>query len=269
MENCEKIKELITDYLTGRIDESANNELAAHLKTCKTCRQEMETMKNSWNLLKELPSEEPGMELHNKFYAMLEMEKQRILPSENKSGWYRKIKLWINKTWQQRLALRTAYSLIMLLIGFIIGSQIAYQNGELRQLKRKVSELHYMASASLLNQQSSVSRMQGISYSMKMINPGQPLIQMLLNTLNEDPNVNIRLASIDALFLVIDHKDVRAELIKSLEKQSSPLVQIALIDLIAQIKEKQALEALKTLIEKNNTDPSVKQYVQDKMDYLI
>ncbi len=269
MKSCDKIREFIPDYLTGQIELSTHNELVAHLKTCKTCQQEMEAMEYSWNSLKALPPEEPGIGLRGKFYEMLESEKRRIPPSENKPGWFYKLKLWMNKTGQQRLVPGMAYSLILLLVGFIIGSQTSYQNGDLVQLKREVNELRYITSETLLNQPSSASRMQGISYLMEINKPEQPLIQMLLTTLNEDPNVNIRLAAIDALFLVIDHGDVRAELIKSLEKQTSPLVQIALIDLIAQIKEKQALEALKTLVEKNSIDPSVKQYVQDKIKYRI
>ena len=47
MKKCEKIRALIIDYLTGQIELSDNKELLTHLKTCKNCQHEMETMEYS------------------------------------------------------------------------------------------------------------------------------------------------------------------------------------------------------------------------------
>ena len=81
-----------------------------------------------------------------------------------------------------------------------------------------------------------------------MENPANETLEALLYTLNHDPNLNVRLSAVDALYLFTGHPLVKQGLLDSLHKQTSPLVQIALIDLIADMREKQAIKSLKELL---------------------
>ena len=44
--NCRKVQLLITDYLDGRIDQSEMNEIAAHIRECRDCAEEIRFL--SW-----------------------------------------------------------------------------------------------------------------------------------------------------------------------------------------------------------------------------
>jgi HEAT repeat protein len=83
-----------------------------------------------------------------------------------------------------------------------------------------------------------------------------------LHAVNYDPNVNVRLAAIDALRPSARNEMVRRELLGSLERQTSPLAQIALIDLMVEIRNKEAGETLKELSGETDTNPEVKERAQ-------
>ena len=57
----------------------------------------------------------------------------------------------------------------------------------------------------------------------------------------------MRLATVDALSLFYDREIIRQGVIESLTRQSSPLIQMALIDLLLDMKEKGSLETLNHL----------------------
>jgi len=54
----------------------------------------------------------------------------------------------------------------------------------------------------------------------------QRVIKALFTTLNSDPNINVRLVAIESLAKYAETPEVRMELVKSIELQDAPLVQI-------------------------------------------
>ena len=169
-------------------------------------------------------------------------------------------------------AFQLALALLCLTAGFLIGRKIdytAHPTNEIAQLRNEIMEMRQMVSLSLLNQPSSSERLRGVSWSYRVHQPAEQLLFALLNTLNSDPNVNVRLAAVDALYLFCDNEKTRNELIQSLAKQPSPLVQIALIDLLVEIREKKSLDALRNLIEDQKINQSVKQRAEWGIKQLI
>jgi hypothetical protein len=71
------------------------------------------------------------------------------------------------------------------------------------------------------------------------------------------------------LYFFVNQPSVRQGLIQSLSRQTSPLVQIALIDLIVELREKRATEALKELIEKEKINNEVKQRAEWGIQQLL
>jgi len=82
---------------------------------------------------------------------------------------------------------------------------------------------------------------------------------VLLRVLKLDPNVNVRLAAVDALQQFVQNPDVRKGLIDALGHSQSPLVQIALIHAMVQANEKDSLAVLKALLEDADIDPNVRE----------
>jgi HEAT repeat protein len=91
-----------------------------------------------------------------------------------------------------------------------------------------------------------------VSWSSQVNHPDPEFLTTLVHTLNYDPNVDVRLAAVDAIARFAGYSTVRIDLVRSLPKQDSPLVQIALIDLLVQLHERQSVDAFKRIIEDTN-----------------
>jgi len=115
---------------------------------------------------------------------------------------------------------------------------------------------------SMLDRPSASDRLEGIGWSTRLENPGRKTLQALVDTLDRDPNVNVRLAAVDALYLFRNDPGVKDSLIRSLGKQGSPLVQVALIDLLVEVRERRAADALRKLIGEARLAPQVKQHAE-------
>ena len=84
----------------------------------------------------------------------------------------------------------------------------------------------------LLEQPSANKRLQGVNEVAKMDGATDRITNALFVTLNNDSNVNVRLASVELLSKYVANPNVRMGLIQSIAQQDSPIVQIALADLM-------------------------------------
>lgn len=266
---CGEFQEQFADYLSGDLDDSQSKALDEHLAACPVCVSQFEQMKAVWEDLGDLPEGEPSPALRSRFYEMLAREKIREAARPSLIG---RLGGLFEALWPRRPAYQFAMALVFLAVGLFAGTRLregANRDGQMAALQNEVASLRQMVSVSLMNQASSTERLRGIQYSSQIDNPTAPLITTLLNKLNTDPNVNIRLAAIDALYVFSDRPGVRSELIASLSRQTSPLVQVSLIDLLVEVREQRSLEAMKTLLQDENTDQDVKRYMETRMKELM
>ena len=116
-----------------------------------------------------------------------------------------------------------------------------------------------MVALSLLQDQSASSRLRGVTYSYQMTQPDRDVAQALLHAVSHDTNVNVRLSAVDALAKFAADPEVRRALADSLAVQDSPLVQIALIDLLVDLKAKDASDELRKVSKDPVLDASVRE----------
>ena len=119
-----------------------------------------------------------------------------------------------------------------------------------------------MVALSLLQQQSASERLRGVSWANQAPPSDTEVLSALLTTVNQDQNVNVRLAAVDALHEFGASPVTRAAIVQSISKQGTPLVQIALIDLLVDLKEKQAEPELTQLAANQKIDNAVRQHAQ-------
>lgn len=269
---CEILQEKTADFLTGDLDEASRKEVQDHIASCPPCREELANLTALWAKLGLLPAEQPSGRLRTGFYSMLEDYKRnheererapragRLLAGlrERFSGW--------------KPAYAFASGAVLLLIG--IGAGWILHAGrvspkEVAALRGEVQDLRQAAALSFLDQASASNRLQGISYTELLERPDARTLAALINTLNADPNANVRLAAVDALYLFRNEPGVKDSLVRSLAAQDSPLVQVALIDLLVGIREQRAAEALKTLIGSGKLSPEVKQRAEQGLQQLL
>jgi hypothetical protein len=71
----------------------------------------------------------------------------------------------------------------------------------------------------------------------------------------------VRLAAVDALRADLDNPSVVAGLTMALERQDSPLLQVALSDALL-AADRPAVEAVRAVLGRTDLDPTVREYLQ-------
>lgn len=155
----------------------------------------------------------------------------------------------------------------ILLVGIAIGrfvmpdrTPLADSASEIAAMRSEMRELREMVSLSLMQQQSASDRLKGVTWTGQLDRPSGEVVSALLDALMHDPNVNVRLATIDALERFASREDVRRAAIEAVDRQMSPLVQIALIDFLVKTNERQSAPTLRRLAQ----DPRVNGAVRSR-----
>ncbi len=94
---------------------------------------------------------------------------------------------------------------------------------------------------------SASQRIQAVNQSYDLDQADHNITQLLINTLNFDPNVNVRLAACQALLRFENERNVKEALIQSLGIQTDPSIQITLIEALVSIKERRAVDQIEQL----------------------
>jgi hypothetical protein len=260
---CEHVRERWPDYVSGSIGPSERAAIDLHLGDCAACRDEAGDLGRIWQLLGAIPEEAPSPALRERVDAMVDAWRDGaragarldVHPGRARDHWWRRF------TWSP--AWQLAFASLCLFVGFSSGRlwTPAPPTAEMAELRGEVQSMKTMVALSLLQQQSATERLRGVTWSHELERPGSEVLDALLDTLRHDPNVNVRLAAVDALqqFAVGRHTGgVREGLIDSVAKQDSPLVQIALVDALVTLKESRSADMLRRLAASATTNESVK-----------
>jgi hypothetical protein len=208
-----------------------------------------------------IESPAPSLSLDDKFYDMLQKEKK---PSNSFS--------WKNFFAWPELAPRLAFASITLILGLVAGYFLRTpepQDPQIATLSEEVRDMKEMMMLSLLEKESVTDRLKAVSLTQEMDQASQKVTGALLETLNNDSDVNVRLASLDALRFYSADSKIREELIRSIAKQDSPLVQIALAELMAQLQVKSSAKELEKILKNENTPTDVKKKIEESLKVLI
>jgi hypothetical protein len=166
-----------------------------------------------------------------------------------------------------RHVLRGLAAAAMLLIGIAIGrfaapdrarQAAAESSPEIAAMRSELRELREMVSLSLMQQQSASERLKGVTWTGQLDRPSGEVVAALLDALMHDPNVNVRLATIDALERFASREDVRRGAIDAVSRQMSPLVQIALIDFMVKTNARDSVETLRRLARDPQANDAVR-----------
>jgi hypothetical protein len=153
--------------------------------------------------------------------------------------------------------LRVAAGLSLLIIGFMAGKwydkQDILTNGGTQAVATHANkELSLMKEVLLTSQDESSSasdRIQAVNRVYQLEEADKELVQLLINTMNFDPNINVRIAASEALFQFNHDPVVRLALVNSLKIQKDPAIQITLIDRLIQMKEKRAVDTMRKMLQ--------------------
>ena len=207
----------------------------------------------------EFPS--PSADLDDRFYQMLALQKKR-----QKGFDWKEFFRW--ESFGPKLALASVMLIIGVSIGYIMRPAPAQQN-EMQALTQEVIDLKEMMMLSLLEKESATERLKAVSLTQGMDEASTKVTNALIQTLNEDENVNVRLAALEALAPYVKNSGVRQALVQSIGKQESPLVQIALAELMVSISEKTSVKELEKIVGSDKTPAEVKTKLRESIKVLI
>ncbi|MDR6941467.1 zf-HC2 domain-containing protein [Mucilaginibacter pocheonensis] len=269
---CEQYQELFTDYLNKQLTVEEQGALERHVAGCDSCRHELAAMKHLWDQFAEIKTPEPSVNVKVKFYAMLDTFTASV--NERKNFRDNITDSW-NKLWQLQPRWPLAYSIIVILISFSCGylifrnAESSKQKQQLQELTTQVHELRQTMMLALLENPSASERIRGVSYTSEIKQADKQVIDALLATLNNDPNVNVRLSTLDALAHLANHAEVREGLIQAIIQQDSPLLQSAIADVMLKLQEKRSVGSFKELLKQKNLDHSVREKIRETITQLI
>jgi anti-sigma-K factor RskA len=255
---CEDVSAQLADYLAGTLPDDARDRLREHLRTCAACRDEVEAMDDTWQMLGSVTAERPDSAAMRARLEAALIGYQQGLGDRSRRSMRELLASW----WQPRLALQIASAAAILLIGVLagrLGSPSAPPaDPQIAALRAELGDMRQMVTLSLLQQQSASERLKGVTFTNQIDEPGAEVVAALLDTLRHDANINVRLASIDALKRFAERDTVRRAAMEALPLQTSPLVQIALIDFVLETAGPESAAVLRRLSEDSMLEEAVR-----------
>jgi len=274
--SCDRVKEQIPECLAGRLEKAERERLIEHLDMCSTCRAELADLGVVWRGLEAMALPEPEPEMKSRFLQMMDAYQAGLASAGTSRAGASKVKAaetdkraW--RWWPANPAWQFALAAAMLVVGILAGRAAFAPHGEsteMAQMKGQVEALRQLVALSMMQGQNPGDRLRGVTYSAEVAQPDGQVEQALLHAVNHDPNVNVRLSAVDALQRYIGKPEVRRALADAVPMQDSPLVQMALIDLLVQSKDSDSADALKKLATDGNTDETVRLRAAQGMQQL-
>jgi hypothetical protein len=276
--NCKDIQTKLIDYLDHRLDAAAAQSVRQHLETCAACSREAEELRELLTTMSDSTLEIPPSALRESFNMMLQselnmqatttiIEEFPVTTAEPHlpAGTVR----FTSPLW------RVAAAVILVAGGIGIGMSIRTKpqeptstSNEIAAMRKELREMKEEVMFNLINDESASQRIKAVSYVEQMSSPDQQVIDALLHTLDHDKSVNVRLASLYSLSRFADRQAVRDSLVTSLKLQSDPIIQVVLINLLAEKREPKAIAPIKDIMTNKKTMQEVRDAAQRSLKIM-
>lgn len=210
-----------------------------------------------WQALGKLPRSEPPAGMRRSFYSELERVGSRRLSQ--------RIREWLglrnNAGWVTAAA--------CLLIGFAV-AQLPLERGgaepdRLAALEENIALLNRELVLNRLQDDAPGTRLLGIHNASSLVENDKEIAQALLVRASQDRSLSVRSAAIDALGPRLNSATVGDELMSLLESAESPIVQLALTDLVLRNGNQQQLSQLLRLANENRLHPDLTSHVKKSL----
>lgn len=206
-----------------------------------------------WNALGEHEAGEPSEGLRREFYRNLEVASrpsvldrlQEFLGFGGNAGW-----------------LTAAACLIVGLgTGALIAGGPGSGDARLAMLEENIAHLNRNLILDRLENEAPSKRLRGVIDAASVAGDDAEVAQALLMRATQDRVGSVRSAAIDALGPNINAPTVGAQLMPLLQQAQSPIVQLALIDLVLRYGNKTQMDEVLTLAKGGHLHPDLERYV--------
>ncbi|HET6558921.1 MAG TPA: nickel insertion protein [Prolixibacteraceae bacterium] len=253
---CEDVKFELPEYIDGKLDEKTTGAVRSHLEICDDCRKLYSEMNSFLTFTASFPEEKAPEGMKDEFMKLFEEE----MPQKQR-------KMVMVPAW-----MKVAAMIVVALVTYSTGYYMGTEKGEekTQQLEVALNQTRQQVLLAGLKEYTGPQKIQAVYNISQSGLSGDALVDALVNTMNSDRNVNVRLAAINALSgMMKDNEKVKKELIRSLSLQDNALLQISLIQVLTESGVKEAKAEIESIVENEKTDENVKAYAKDMIKIII
>ena len=261
----EQYMSLITEYIDGTLTADREREFRQYVAEGHIIMTEVEEMKQMQGLMMTADKPEPGPAVSEDFYRMLADAKREERKPE--TGFLEQLSQAFFTTFFGRMA----FGVILLVVGVLAGRGLGNESSgeDIRVLADKVAELQGSMVFDKLEKESVTERLKGIQMSNEISLSNTKVTDALFMTLNKDESTNVRIAALQVLEGYASDPVIRERLINSISQQESPLMQVALAELMVTLQEKKSIDQFKELLERETTPDEVKVTLEESIDKIM
>lgn len=257
--NTSEIKTLLNKYFEGATS-LEEEEILRTFFTSAQVPEEFQSYAHHFQFFKELKKKNPENMPDD------ELLFDRIKSKDDKSRHIiHNFRAYSSQYWT-----KFAAGLALLILGFTLGLIVGNNNNSNAESEATIiKDTENQVLLSALNESSASERILAIKESRKVDDIDHQTANALIKAMNYDDNINVRLAAIETLSNFTGRKEVRNSIIQSLELQDHPVIQIALIDLLVYIDEKNAINEIQRIMIDESIQDVVKQRASLSMTLLM
>lgn len=255
---------LITDYIDGVLTSERKKEFDQYVKEGHIDLKEIEELKLFENRITKIDDPQPSAQLDENFYSMLQMQKDKQVKN--------------SMTFSERVASifestsgRWAFAASILFIGIMLGKVFtgsSYQK-QMDTLSTQMTDMQEMIALTMLEESSVSKRLQGVQMSSELVSSNSEVADALLLTLNNDESSNVRLAALRMLAQYSNDERIREGLINSIENQDSPVVLMAMAELMVELQEEKAVPQFKNILEGDRAPEEFKTSLRENLNKIM
>jgi hypothetical protein len=207
-----------------------------------------------WAALGDIPRETPSENLRRNFYTELERFDQ--------TSFAERLRRWLGLSNNTGWITAAACLLVGVGVGQVVDRNSTDDPNRLAVLEQNVALLNRELILDRLEDATAGKRLRGVVDAGYLVEDDMEIARALLMRATEDSVYSVRTAAIDALGPSLTTASVGNELMKLLESAESPLVQLALVDLVLRNGSDSQLEQLLRLAETGALHPDLITHVE-------
>lgn len=267
---CAEVQAMLPEFVDGTLDSSLKSDVDRHLLTCPECARESSELREMFKAMEDNRPLRPSIALKDHFLAMVAAETAALEASKRREAG--KGARVVAMSWFSVLG-KVAVAASILLVGILIGYRVHWGSGEasskeIAELKTAVKDVKETLMINMLGNESASERIKAVNYAEDIPAPNQRVITALVGALNSDKSVNVRLAALYSLARYNDNRVVTDSLVSSLGRQTEPIIQIVLINILGERKEPTAIQPMRNLLDNQKTLKEVKDMARKELNKL-
>ena len=257
---------LMTDYIDGTLTKERKAEFDRYVAEGHIDMEEVQAIMALDEKVQQADQPEPTPRVKGVFYQALGEEVALQKKQTDRAGLPSFITLLFGS-----YKGRVAFGLSVLIVGITLGrvfSGMSYER-KIDDLSGQMTDMKEMMMMAMLENKSVSDRLKGVQMSSQMVSSNNQVTQALFVTLNNDESTNVRMAALNMLAEYADDPQIRAGLINSISHQDSPIIQVALAELMVDLQEAKAIQEFKPVLEGDNTPEEVKTTLRENLDKIM